>query len=184
VSAIDSRFIHRYWTGDAPLPTSSGFAGRTVRVHGVLRDWTDDTLPIDIREQMEVKASLVPEKARVKHRSNVVRLLLLQRFGGVWLDHDAIIIDMPDRREAWAAWAGERVASSIMYFPSKHPSLQVALDNIRPDTAAVKSSGEIMLTRVWTEHHLTYHPLPLDAAGRRDKDALPWAVHTWNSLEG
>lgn len=179
-----SPFVHRYWTGTRRQPSISGFAKRCAERNGSLHDWTDATLPVDIREHLDELTPLAPPFARNTHRANVVRLLLLQKFGGVWLDHDAIIIDMPDRSSAWSAWAGGRVASSIMYFPSGHPLLQIAIDGIRSDKSAVRASGEIMLTREWADQDMTYHPLPFDASGRRDDNALPWAVHVWNSLEG
>jgi hypothetical protein len=174
--------IHRYWTGDAPAPCISVLGAQYAAPFAVIRDWTDDTLPDDIKTAVDKVTDYVPEDQRARHRGNVVRLHLLRRFGGLWLDHDVILLSIPSQQAPWLAWAGSSLCSAIMCFDPGDRRLDKAISSIAPAESSVDASGERMLSRLWLgDEGITYHHLAYDRDGVRNPHAHLWAIHDWNT---
>jgi hypothetical protein len=177
--------IHRYWTGDALPPVTSQLAGRIIdrytnNTPGLFMDWTDNMLPDEIMDLVTAHDSDVPETQRAKHRSNIVRYALLRQFGGIWLDHDLLLLQPPERFGSWVAFSQGQICTAAMYFPLGDPHLDAALDAVAPADTAWEASGEGMLKRagVWTDVH--QRELPFDYRGGRTRASM-WAIHMWGS---
>lgn len=179
--------IHRYWTGPEQ-PPHEPWLGAVVRsmagTHEVV-DWTDDTLPPAVSMLVDSCTAQVAPRYALKHRSNLVRLALLTREGGVWLDHDVIPLVRLDQLEPpWIAATGSTPCSCAMAFPMLHPMLRrvlsAALDAPgSPHATSMFVSGEQLIAR-----HLTRDVqlvrLPFDASGAALRlDAPAALVHTW-----
>jgi hypothetical protein len=173
--------IHRYWTGNLPKPEVSKFAGQIAVTQGVLKDWDDYTLPPDIKEYADSLNHLVPPEYLARHRSNVVRLELLNQFGGTWLDHDMVCFQFPDRSAAWTAFSNSGVASCAMYFDKSDAALAIAKSSIAAANTSMFASGDAMLTRVWAGRGITPHQLPYEKGAIRNVRGSFWGVHFWVS---
>lgn len=182
--------IHRYWTG-IQEPPFNRYITRAVRSAmspgDTLTDWTDRSLPSDILARVDNQSGKVRKHDALRHRGNIVRLELLYRYGGVWLDHDLLplqrLSSLP--QPSTAAVALRQRCSCFMSFPAAHSALQDVLAAIEAaplsNTAtSMEVSGERLLNRMLGDDvkHLL---LPMDAAGRPIRRGSPWAVHLWNT---
>jgi mannosyltransferase OCH1-like enzyme len=170
--------IHRYWTGDSPLPEYTQMFGIAASEFGEVVDWNDDNLPATTKSLVEKYRGYAPDE--VKQKSNIVRLSLLYEFGGMWIDYDFLLLKYPRwGSEPWIASDGQRVCSCAMYFNGpKNPVLSQALDSITVQDTAWASSGEGMLNTVFAD--VNKRVLPLLKSGKRNYDADIWAVHFWS----
>ncbi len=173
--------VHRYWTGPGLPPCVSATSAVHASQYGALRDWTDETLPPRIKRAVDRVEDYVPEAHRPRHRANVARLLLLQEFGGLWVDHDLIIISLPSAEMPWTAWSGSRICSAVLAFEKGDSRLALALENVTPSDSSVTASGEGMLTDVWGGERIPYYRLPFNRDGSKDRAGTPWAVHLWST---
>lgn len=172
--------IHRYWTGQGHGRPWTGMLARGFGMQVV--DWDDTTVPADILAFADARADLVIDKDRLRHRSNIVRLLLLQRHGGVYIDHDVILLrplNVLDP-EPWAAAHGS-LCSCVLSFPKDHPWLAQAIERL-PETGegltSREASGEHFLARQWPR--ITRRALPFDTRGQRVPNSALWAVHLFD----
>lgn len=181
--------VHRYWSG----PTEPGAASaRNLEAlrsyHGRLsvQDWTDATLPAEVRELADGLADrAMPEpRQALRHRANVVRYALLRRFGGWWADHDLTPL-RPFHTLPTPATAGHGTRCTCwLAFPADHPRLTEALQAIAGlgpgDRPSVVASGELLLDRLaWPDSEVARVQLPHDGLGRPIAGAEPWAVHAY-----
>lgn len=170
-------FIHRYWTGESP-PMSSPVAGRIAEGFGDFIDWTDEMLPEEILEVVAEHENKAPFRVRGMQRGNIVRLCLLRQFGGMWIDHDVILLRPPDGSRPWMAQDGPYACSAVLCFPVEgDPLLDLALDSITAQRTARDSSGEAMLDTIWPD--LPRVPFGFGYDGK--PAAEPWAIHLWGS---
>jgi hypothetical protein len=136
------RTIHQIWLGKDPLPDEFADYVETWRrhhPHWEHRLWMEDNLPTDLRR---------PEvRERIRHpveRADILRLEVLWRHGGVYVD-----VDFECRRaldpfigdaELFTAYlkpknivkARERVNNAFIGSVPGHPLLDRALDELRP----------------------------------------------------
>ncbi|HZQ64003.1 MAG TPA: glycosyltransferase, partial [Gaiellaceae bacterium] len=78
--------FHQIWLGPDPLPAEYAAYQQTWLEHHpgwTLRFWTEDNLPLPLRRPEAAERLRVPAE-----RANILRLELLWRFGGVYLDTD------------------------------------------------------------------------------------------------
>lgn len=173
--------IHRYWSGDDE-PEWTGRALRSINRGVPVVDWDDSTLPQGCREWVREHEPLLP--GNIRHRSNLIRLWLLNEYGGWWVDHDVTLLrplaELPFPMTA----AHETVCSCVMGFPSGHPMIQRAMANVgrfpTPNQSSVSISGERLLQRYKTPD-VTLMELPYDAAGNWQPNSEPWAVHIFST---
>jgi mannosyltransferase OCH1-like enzyme len=157
---------------------SSPVAGRIADKLGDFIDWTDETLPDEILAEMAKHEKKVPYKYWKLQRGNVARLCLLRQFGGVWIDHDVILLRHPDHTRSWMARDGAYACSAVVCFPQAgDPLLDLALDSITEKYTARDSSGEAMLHTIWPD--LPRVPFTFGYEGSEENE--PWAVHLWGS---
>jgi hypothetical protein len=174
-----SNQIHRYWTGDSPKPSSSVLAGRIANGFGELNDWTDATLPVPILDIIDEHINDVPADQQNRHKSNIARYALLLYFGGIWMDHDVVLMSVPARGIPWVASSNGYIVSSIMSFPAGDRHLSKALESLREGDTSYQASGGGMLEEIWTDVHR--FTLPWSYEGVRDRQSQPWALHFWAS---
>jgi inositol phosphorylceramide mannosyltransferase catalytic subunit len=130
------RILHQIWLGDSPLPDAFAGYRETWRRHHPDWDhrfWTEDNLPSDLR-RAEVYARLrIPAE-----RSDILRLEVLWRLGGVYVDTDfeclrpldPLIEDLdfftaPLKPNGW-------VNNAFIGSVPGHPILDRALNELRP----------------------------------------------------
>ena len=133
------RIIHQIWLGADPLPAD--FAGfvQTWRDHHPgweHRLWTEENIPADLRHRHALE--------RIRHpveRSDVLRLELLHRLGGVYVDVDFECRSSLDRHIADArcftallkpTQRPQRVGNAFIGAVPGHPLLEAALEELRP----------------------------------------------------
>lgn len=178
--------IHRYWTG--PPPATEPFIGNAVtkgNPAAILRDWADETLPVELTRFLAECEDRVAPDHLVRHRANIVRLWVLREFGGVWLDHDVIpLIPLEDVPPRATASHGVR-CNCAMFFPIGDQCLTVALDRIRtappnPEGKSIEVSGELLLEDV-CDRGVVRLQLPYAPDGSPIEGASRWAVHLYGT---
>lgn len=173
-----SNYIHRYWTGGAAKPASSVLAGRIAANFGEVIDWTEADIPEPITAIVDAHIDDVPEDQRIRHSSNIIRYGLLAFYGGIWMDHDVVLMSLP-ARGAWVASSNGFIVSSVMSFPAGDPHPQMALESLRVGDTSYQASGGGVLQEIWTDVRKV--PLPWSYEGVRERSAQPWALHFWGS---
>ncbi len=129
------RILHQIWLGPDPLPEEYGRYQRTWLEHHPgweLRFWTEDNLPQPLRRPEAAERLRVPAE-----RANILRLELLWRLGGVYVDTDfeclRSIEPLIEEAELFVSLAKPgRVNNALMGSVAGHPLVDEALDTIRP----------------------------------------------------
>jgi hypothetical protein len=173
-------YVHRYWDG-RPEPVHAWTAQVIRSLHAGTKfvEWTPETLPVPGQDLIG--------SGDVRHDSNLVRYFLLERYGGLWLDHDVIPLrTLVGAEYAWTAGVGRRYEGSTMWFPRPgHPVLRQLLTAGQTRTGpSPRRSGARLLGEVLrsTDVRCESRVLPFDAAGRPTQGLRePWAVHLWMS---
>lgn len=140
--------IHQIWLGDA-MPAAIERMVATVKgknpefLHTL---WTDDMLPT-----LGIKADrLKDEFGTWAAVSNFVRLLVLQRFGGIYLDTDfeclKSIIPLLGHEAVAAEQDGGRICNAFMGAPPNHPWINWQLANIGKYDRRDAASGVYLAT--------------------------------------
>lgn len=195
--------IWRYWHGDVPPAYAATIAllidawspGRRV-------DLTDDELEPDVRAMLDDLARQVVDDRyqQAVHRANLLRWHLLATEGGVWLDHDVVVMeDVHSWPRPWCAAVGDELVSCAMGFDAGHPVPAMMLEGARNSwndrRPAVEVCGDAVLngwvhTRDLDGRHLPIKqraapvarvPLPFDSLGTPLTDGREYAplVHLW-----
>jgi mannosyltransferase OCH1-like enzyme len=129
------RVFHQIWVGPDPFPDAYARYQRTWLAHHPgweLRFWTEETLPSDLRRPEAAERLRAPAE-----RANILRLELLWRFGGVYVDTDfeclRSIEPLIDEAELFISLAKPgRVNNALMGSIAGHPLLDETLDRIQP----------------------------------------------------
>ena len=129
------RIFHQIWVGPDPFPDEYSRYQETWRTHNPgweLRLWTEDDIPQQLRRPEAAERLRVPAE-----RANILRLELLWRYGGVYVDTDfqclRSIEPLIEDSELFISLAKpERVNNALMGSVAGHPLLDEALDRIRP----------------------------------------------------
>ena len=132
------RILHQVWLGPNPLPDEyAGYAETWQRLHPAweYRLWTEDDIPDDVRPE-------VHERLRVPaERSDLLRLELVVRYGGVYIDTDFEclqpldpLLEGVDLFAAYLRHESEeaRINNAIFGATPQHPVLVRALAEARP----------------------------------------------------
>ena len=179
--------IHRFWRGPAhPMTAFTRAAIESSCPGAVLTDWDDESLAA---EDLLLAENLADDDPR--HVANVARYALLHRYGGLWLDHDVVVLaDLTTARSPWTAGWGRAREGCAMWFPnSGHPlALQLFGAAVSaPAGPSVARSGADVLTKYGARHpdvHVNESVVPLDATGARRGSRTPTAVHLWATSTG
>ncbi len=129
------RIFHQIWLGPDPFPDEYAAYQQTwlSRHPGwQLRFWTEDRLPDDLRRPEAAERLRAPAE-----RANILRLEVLWREGGVYVDTDfkclRSIEPLIENAELFISLAKPgRVNNALMGSRPAHPLLDEALEQIRP----------------------------------------------------
>ncbi len=129
------RVFHQIWLGPDRLPDEYARYQQTWLDHHPdwqLHLWTEDNIPHPLRRPEAAEKLRVPAE-----RANILRLELLWRHGGVYLDTDfeclRSIEPLIDQAELFISLAKPgRVNNALMGSIPNHPLLDHALDQIQP----------------------------------------------------
>ncbi len=129
------RIFHQVWVGPNPLPEEFGRYQQTWLDHHPaweLRFWTDQNLPEGLRRPEAYDRLRSPTE-----RCDILRLELLWRFGGVYVDCDfeclRSIEPLLEDIDFFTAYVEPtRVNHAIMGAVAGHRILDLALEEIRP----------------------------------------------------
>jgi mannosyltransferase OCH1-like enzyme len=130
------KILHQIWLGDQPLPEEFANYRETWRAHHPAWEhllWTEDNLPADLRRPEVYERLRVPAE-----RSDILRLELLWRQGGVYVDTDfeclrpldpliegLDFVTAPLKPNGW-------VNNAFIGSAPAHPILDRALNELRP----------------------------------------------------
>lgn len=129
------RIFHQIWVGPNPMPEEFHAYTESWKTHHPdweMRLWTEDNLPEGLRRPEVYERLRMPAE-----RSDILRLDLLWRFGGVYLDTDfecrrSIEPLVADLDFFAALLKPGRVNNAIIGAVPEHPILDRALNDIRP----------------------------------------------------
>lgn len=194
------RTFHRVWVG-GEMPSEFVGTGDTWLAHNpgwTLHTWTDDDLPaLQNQALFDAAPSLVESRLIGRFRSNLARLELLYRFGGVYLDTDFVALaPIPDRYQQAECFVGREspqfVNNGIIGAAPGHPWLKKVIDAIpesvrsQPGKPSNVTCGPHLFTRLLDDTVTVIptaevYPYPWQHARDRRRVSLrgAWAHHLW-----
>ena len=154
------RIIHQIWIGDLPRPVHMMNTWLNKHPGFEYRLWTDDDLR-RIHWECSAQIGLCRELCGI---ADIMRLEILFKYGGVFMDADSICIEPLDDflldRPAFAAFESETerpglIANGAIGFCAKHPLLRDMIDNIKsgqldsliPSRRAWEVLGPVLLSQ-------------------------------------
>jgi mannosyltransferase OCH1-like enzyme len=185
--------FHQIWLGPAPLPEQFAPYVESWRRHHPEwqhRLWTEETLPPGLRPEIYQRLRSPAE------RSDVLRLELLAREGGVYVDTDFECLRPIDPLlEGVDLFAAEskagRVNNALIGAAAAHPAIVRARDDVRPltrhGTVDKDGTGPFFIDRVLKEAHATiferplFYPTPAEQAGAY---AIHHMARSWKDAAG
>jgi mannosyltransferase OCH1-like enzyme len=191
------RILHQIWVGPDPLPEEFAAYRETWRAHHgawEMRLWEEGTLPSDLRWPEAYERARTPAE-----RADLIRLELLWRFGGVYLDVDfeccRPIDDLLEGVELFAASLkpGGRTNNAMIGAIPAHPLLGRALDRARiqePGEPFDKTaSGSLFFDSIISgQPGVTVMPAelfyPATPEQRRGAYAIHHAARSWKDSDG
>ena len=132
------RILHQVWVGPLPLPEEfERYRESWLRHHPDwdTRFWTDENLPDDL-----VRPEVYERLRKPAERSDIVRLEVLYRFGGVYVDTDCECVRpldplLEDGVDFFTGYLGPtKVNTAVIGSAPGHPVLEDALRDLRPVT--------------------------------------------------
>jgi mannosyltransferase OCH1-like enzyme len=135
VPPVIPRVFHHVWVGPNPLPDEFARYRKTWAAHHPgweMRLWTEDNLPRDLRRAEVYERLRVPAE-----RADILRLEVLWREGGVYLDTDfeclRPIEPLIEGLDFFAAYLKPgRTNNAVIGAVPGHPILDRALDELKP----------------------------------------------------
>jgi inositol phosphorylceramide mannosyltransferase catalytic subunit len=191
------RTFHHIWLGPDPLPEEHGPWIETWREHHPdweFKLWTEENLPEDpIRPE-------IAERLRAPvERADILRLELVYRYGGVYLDTDLECLRPVDPVLEGESFVGvchkpDRITNTMIAAVPEHPLLGHALREVNPmemywsgASARLKEvAGPLLLDRLVPEYpdiKLLPPPVffPSTEEERRDAIAIHHMARVWHN---
>jgi mannosyltransferase OCH1-like enzyme len=189
------RIFHHIWVGPDPLPPEFEVYRRSWRRHHPsweLRLWTDDDLPPDLRTPAAYERDRRPVE-----RADILRLEVLWKFGGVYVDIDMECLRPLDGLVENIDFVGTeikpgRITNTVLGAAPLHPILDQALRELKPQKPGARfdkaSSGPLFLDAVVRQYPrtTTYSRelfYPMTAGERAEAYAVHHAARTWKDAE-
>lgn len=179
------RVLHQIWLGRDALPEDfAGYVEGWRRLHPGWEHhlWTEETLPPGLRPEVYERLRAPAE------RSDILRLELLARFGGVYLDTDFECLRPLDPLlegvELFAADLNDegRVNNAFMGATAGHPAVLRALAELRPlhrfGPVDKHGTGPLFVDRVLREEGATVFARRLVYPNWEERDGA-YAFHHW-----
>lgn len=199
------RLIHRVWIDD-PMPEEVVEHGRRwqeMHPEWVVTDWvTRDEVTDHFNADLIDAAEVLQPHDHKRFASDLIRLNVLWRLGGVYVDTDAyplrpmdpLVAQCPDgflARSPQQIRGVHPYTNAVMGFPPAHPVVRAAIEKAKEfventvGRATAQRTGPWLLTDVATSdgRHATFTTLPtpllypMSEAEREEAHA----VHEWNS---
>jgi mannosyltransferase OCH1-like enzyme len=189
------RVFHQIWVG--PDPVLDGFdewRASWARHHPAWeqRLWVDDNLPPDLRNPQVYERDRHPVE-----RADILRLELLFRYGGVYLDADLECLKPIDPLIDGLEFFGMdikpgRVTNTVIGSVPGHPILDRALSEVTPQEPSARfdktKSGPVFLDGVVKQFppptvfpRATFYPITPEE--HRDAYSIHHCARTWKSRE-
>ena len=159
------RVLHQIWLGKGEMPLHQRRWRRRfaeMNPHWEMRLWTDGNLPPILNRNAWDACGNVGGTPGCVMRSDILRLELLARYGGVYLDTDVKPIRpldemCPPEVRAWAACEQlDIVSNAAMGFPPNHPAMWHAVAMIEESFFERRyvgdQAGPGLLARVITQY--------------------------------
>jgi inositol phosphorylceramide mannosyltransferase catalytic subunit len=195
VSSPIPRILHQVWLGPNPLPAEFAAYRETWREHNpdwTLELWTEDHLPDALRRGEVYDRLRVPAE-----RADILRLEVLWRFGGVYVDTDFECLrsleQLLDGVDFFTAYLKPgRVNNAIIGATAGHPILDRALDELSPAETYKydkEAAGPLFLDRLVKDYpeitifapEIFYPATP----GERERAvAIHHAARSWKDADG
>jgi inositol phosphorylceramide mannosyltransferase catalytic subunit len=190
------RVFHQIWVGSAPFPAEFAEYQKTWRRHHPeweLKLWTDDSLPSGLRRPEVYELDRIAAE-----RSDILRLELLWKFGGVYIDTDMECLRPIDALiDGVTLFAVDikpgRVTNTVIGAVPEHPLFDRALNELRPQKAGEQfdktASGPLFLDGLFKSFKdvTSFAPetfFPGTEAERKDAYAIHHSARSWKDLEG
>lgn len=172
------RILHQLWLGPAERPAlADAWTARWIKMNP---EWELCTWRVDVRQDLQGAMlsnehfghsiageifELLQQCRRPHQIANILRLHLLERLGGIWIDHDVEPLKplggLVDSGEAFASpfrWT-PGVNNSFMAAVAGHPWLKRCLDLLRTrDPAVPLSMGSGLVTAALGPDVKLLHP--------------------------
>ena len=188
------RILHQVWVGPDAMPQEFLDYRESWRRHHSdweMRLWTEDSLPDDL-----IRPEVYERLRNPAERSDIIRLEVLYRFGGVYVDTDVECLrPIGPLLEEGDFFVGEvqgKVENAVIGAAAGHPVLERALRELRPATEygadLTQGTGPWFLTALLREHpEVTIHPQevfsPMTDAEREQAYAVHHYVSSWKTAE-
>lgn len=188
--------VHQIWLGADPLPEEFRLYGQSWVRHNPgweLRLWTEETVPDDLTRREVYERLRQPAE-----RSDILRLELLQRHGGIYIDTDFECLRpfgaMLDGVDFFCGYLKpDRVNNAIIGAAPGHPIVAQALRELRPRTffgvVDKEGTGPLLLNRVLRDHpdvvifdRAVFYPQ--SAAERENAVGVHHAAQSWKDDDG
>ena len=203
------KIIHQLWIGPKPAPTN--FMNTWREAHEPLgfeyRFWNEQEIQkhIDMRRHFKRINSI----EEINGKADIFRWLILQKYGGVFVDADSICINPFDEHllnnvDAFAGWEQERIRSGLaatgtMGFTAWHPIVNSALEWIVRNPVSIRETrqrawytvGPGLLTRICQMYNFenikvypSYYFLPFHYSGiKYEGHEKVYAYQEWGSTK-
>ncbi len=196
------KVFHQIWLGPDPLPAEFEPYQQSWQRHHPgweLRLWGEDNLPSELRRPEALDRERQPVE-----RADILRLELIWRFGGVYLDTDFECLKPIDEllegvdfftglMKAAGPSKPARVNNAIFGAVAGHPLLDRALDELRPHELGARydkhlSGAMFFNALVLDDPGVTILPrehfYPATEAERGDAFAIHHAARLWHDVDG
>lgn len=192
-AGVIPRIFHQIWLGQGPLPDEFVPYVESWRAHHPDWEhhlWTEETLPPDLHPAVYERLRSPAE------RSDVLRLELLARHGGIYVDTDfeclrpldPLIADV----DLFAAEVkGGRVNNALVGSAAGHPAMVRGLEEVRPieryGTVDKWGTGPFFVDRLLKDANAhiyerrLFYPTPLE---QRDAYAIHHMARSWKDAAG
>jgi mannosyltransferase OCH1-like enzyme len=152
------RIFHQIWLGPNPFPEEYAAYQQTWLDHHPawqLRFWTEDSLPKRLRRPEAAERLRVPAE-----RADILRLEVVWRYGGVYLDTDLECLKpiepLIEDADFFTVLRGSGIADNYFFgATAAHPILARGLNQVRPQTTygySNKRAGPRFLNRLIDNH--------------------------------
>ena len=170
------KIIHQIWIGSKPKPTKFMDTWKNKHKDFEYISWTEEE--IEKRKIIFKCQHKIHEVEEFAGKTDIMRLEILYKYGGIYLDADSICVEKIDdellNTKCFAAWEQEEVrpgliANGSMGFPPKHPLVKACIDWIMHNEVSTKKTqfkawinvGPGLLTRMYnTDKFKDLHIFP------------------------
>ncbi len=193
------KVLHQIWLGSKPMPLNQQRWRRRFierNPHWGFKLWTDANLPPIMNRAAWNAAIEIGGVPGIVLRSDILRLEILARLGGVYFDTDVKPIRpldecCPPEVTAWVACEQEdRMTNALMGFPPNHPAAWAMVNEIErsffESRCVLDQAGPGLVRRVCLRYDdiafcppARFFPSVHDVAGNPDRNRLLLQAHVF-----